>query len=249
MSPLLLDEVLEAHGGVDRWRAARAISARVSLSGPFWDLRAVPASRRTNVSVGIQLHHQVVSLSQWTDAEHRFVLRTNPDVATMTAGEFVEPEVRHNPRASFPTAPDAHWDQMQANYFVGYAMWNYLTTPYLLTFPGVRTFEMKPWTDDGHKWRRLGVHFPPTIATHSPQQVFYFNDAGLLQRLDYHVEVSGGAPAAHYVDEYVEVDGLKFPRRRMVFLRRADNTPDREAYPASNGMVIDAAIDHIVVTS
>lgn len=207
----------------------------------------MPASIRTNVTVGMQLHDQVVSLSRWTDVEHRFVLRTNPDVATLTAGEFCEPEVRHDPRSSFPAPSDAHWDRMQANYFVGYAIWNYLTTPYLFTFPSVRTFEMEPWIDDGRRWRRLGVHFPATITTHSRRRVFYFDDTGLLQRLHYRVEVAGGSAAAHYVGEYLEVDGLKFPTRRVVYPRRADNTPDRETYAASGGAVIRVAIDDIMV--
>src|ERR1700754_1125988 len=121
----LLDKVLDAHGGLDRWRATRAIRATVSLGGPFWDLRAVPAADRTNLTVEMQLREQLVSLSQWTDAEHRFVLRTNPEIATMTAGDFREPAVRHGLRASFPAAPNAHWDRMHANYFVGYSIWNY----------------------------------------------------------------------------------------------------------------------------
>ena len=131
----LLDEVIDAHGGLHRWKAVGALRATVSLGGPFWDLRAVSADMRTNVTVDVQMHEQLVSLNQWTDTEHRFVLRTNPEIATMTAGDFVEPVVRHNPRASFPAEPDARWDRIQTNYFMGYALWNYLTTPYLLGYP------------------------------------------------------------------------------------------------------------------
>jgi hypothetical protein len=144
----LLDKVLDAHGGLDRWRATRAIRATVSLGGPFWDLRAVPAADRTNLTVEMQLREQLVSLSQWTDAEHRFVLRTNPEIATMTAGDFREPAVRHDLRASLPATPDAHWDRMHANYFVSYAIWNCLVTAYLFTFSGVQTNEMNRNWDD-----------------------------------------------------------------------------------------------------
>ena len=59
--------------------------------------------------------------------------------------------------------------------------------------------------------------------------------------------MAGGSAAAHYVGEYLEVDGLKFPTRRVVYPRRADNTPDRETYAASGGAVIRVAIDDIMV--
>ncbi len=47
----------------------------------------------------------------------------------------------------------------------------------------------------------------------------------------------------------MEVDGLKFPTRRVVYPRRPDNTPDRETYASSNGVVIDVDIYDIVVAS
>jgi len=243
----LLDEVIDAHGGLHLWKAVGALRATVSLGGPFWDVRAVPADMRTNVTVDVQMQEQLVSLNQWTDAEHRFVLRTDPEIATMTAGDFVEPEVRREPRASFPAESDARWDRMQANYFVGYALWNYLTTPYLLTYPGVQTIEMEPWREGEALWRRLLVHFPPGIATHGPRQVFYFDSTGLLRRLDYDVEVSASGPAAHYVDDYVDVDGLKFPTRRLVYPRRPDHTPDRHTFAGPDGTVIDLAIGNITL--
>ena len=33
-------------------------------------------------------------------------------------------------------------------------------------------------------------------------------------------------PAAHFVSDYVDVNGLKYPTRRSVFARRPDGTPD-----------------------
>ncbi len=37
--------------------------------------------------------------------------------------------------------PFSRWDALQAGYFLSYAMWNYLTTPFLLTYPGSRARE------------------------------------------------------------------------------------------------------------
>ncbi|MFN8228318.1 MAG: hypothetical protein U0R18_16560 [Mycobacterium sp.] len=38
----LVDRVLEAHGGADRWSAISGLTARISLGGPFWAGRGWP---------------------------------------------------------------------------------------------------------------------------------------------------------------------------------------------------------------
>jgi hypothetical protein len=63
-------------------------------------------------------------------------------------------------------------------------MWNYLTTPFLLTYPASRPAR-SAWQEDGETWRRLNVTFPTRIITHSSEQVFYFGADGLLRRLNY----------------------------------------------------------------
>ncbi|ACP22019.1 hypothetical protein NGR_b05600 (plasmid) [Sinorhizobium fredii NGR234] len=35
-------------------------------------------------------------------------------------------------------------------------------------------------------------------------------------------------PAAHFVSDYVDVDGLKYPTRRSVFTLKPDGTLDRD---------------------
>jgi hypothetical protein len=43
------------------------------------------------------------------------------------------------------------WDALQVGYFISYASWNYLTAPFLLTYPGVQTRELEPWQEDGEE--------------------------------------------------------------------------------------------------
>jgi hypothetical protein len=135
---------------------------------------------------------------------------------------------RTNPRPSY-IGDDARspWEPLKVGYFIGYALWNYLTTPFLLTFPGVQTHEIEPWEEDGQTWRRLHVTFPDTIATHTAEQVFYFGTDGMLRRHDYSVDVNGGAPVAHHTGQYRTFDGLAFPTHRRVYRRNPDGTPDR----------------------
>ena len=43
-------------------------------------------------------------------------------------------------------------------------------------------------------WRRLLVTYPDVIVAHTRQQTCYFDDAGLLRRLGYAVDILGGGP-------------------------------------------------------
>ena len=47
---------------------------------------------------------------------------------------------------------------------------------------------------------------------------------GLLRRMDYNIEIAGDTPGAHYVHDYVEVAGIKFPTRRRIYPRQADGS-------------------------
>src|SRR5258708_8895748 len=80
------------------------------------------------------------------------------------------------------------WDALHLGYFLGYACWNYFTTPFLFAYPGVHVREDEPWREAGQHWRRLQVRFPPQIATHNPDQVFYFDTLRLQRRLGYIAE-------------------------------------------------------------
>jgi hypothetical protein len=109
------------------------------------------------------------------------------------------------------------WDPLDSVYFAGYAMWNYLTTPYLLTRDDIELSEGEEWQEAGETWRRVNASFPPEIDTHSSRQTFYFDASGRLRRHDYVAEVIGGwARAAHHCTDHMEADGLVFPARRWV---------------------------------
>jgi hypothetical protein len=118
------------------------------------------------------------------------------------------------------------WDLTQTGYFIGYALWNYLTEPFLLAHPGVEAHEIEPWEESGQTWRRLHVTFPDSIITHNPEQVFYFDEGGTQRRLDYAPQVNGNIPIAHYTGEAKTFGGIVVPTRRRVRRRLEDGTAD-----------------------
>ncbi len=114
------------------------------------------------------------------------------------------------------------WTAQQFLYFVGYALQNYMTMPFLLTEDGVRCQEIAPHEEHGENWRVLQVTFPPSIHVHCAEQKFYFNDAGYLVRNDYAPDVTRGR-AAHYTFDHRNFDGFIFPTHRRVVFRDANN--------------------------
>jgi hypothetical protein len=121
------------------------------------------------------------------------------------------------------------WDDLDLLYFLAYALWNYAVAPFVFLWPGFECREGEPWHEpDGAVWRRLRVTYPPAFPTHSREQAYYFDNAGLLRRLDYTAEVFCElARGAHYCEAHKEFDGLIFPTHRVVFARRASGHPLR----------------------
>ena len=58
-------------------------------------------------------------------------------------------------------------------------------------------------------WERLTVRFPSSVQTHSPEQIFYIDERGLIRRHDYTAEpLANWAKAAHYCMDHETFDGL-----------------------------------------
>jgi hypothetical protein len=213
----LLDEVLTAHGGLERWRAVTAVTAHGELGGL---LRSrFPGNRMADVTARVELAEQRAVFYGFPQQDQQAVFdRGNVRIETRD-GEAIS--ARRNARAAFTGLSglrrNLRWDALDVAYFAGYAWWNYLSTPMLLTRDGVSVTEGDAWSEAGERWRRLEVGFPQGIHTHSQRQTFYVDAAGLIRRHDYVAEPIGAwARAAHYCSEHRHFDGLVFPTRRRV---------------------------------
>ena len=214
----LLDEVLEAHGGLQRWREARTVQARVRTGGLLIRTR-VPGNRFADYHLTVHVQEPRTVFDPFPRDGQRGVFERRAARIESRDGEVLSS--RADARAAFfgrsGLRRNLRWDPLDSVYFAGYAMWNYLTTPYLLTREGVEVSDRDTWQQGGETWRRLDATFSPDIDTHSPRQTFYFDALGCLQRHDYVPEVIGRwARAAHYCADHVQAGGLVFPTRRWV---------------------------------
>lgn len=211
---------MEAHGGLARWREFTQVRASIVTQGEFWAMKGLvqdPAPREMTVS----LHEERSSVQPFGAPDQRTDF--TPDRIAITKADGTLVAERHHPRDSF----DGHdlttpWDPLHRAYFNGYALWTYLTTPFLLTTPGASVTEIDPVWENDERWRVLRATFPADIATHSTSQDFYFGPDNLLRRHDYHIDVAGGFAGAQYVYDYAEADGILLPTRRRAYRADAD---------------------------
>jgi hypothetical protein len=215
----LLELAMNAHGGLDRWREIRSLDVRATLTGFLFTTKGYPEGV-PDVLMKIDTKRVAVDVSPWTGAGT--VGHFLPDRVWVTDGGRRVTEERSDPRASFVGQTyETPWDQLHRLYFTSYAMWNYLNTPFLFTEPGFESKEIKPHDENGETWRCLQVTFPSNIPTHNSfkpggEQTFYFDEKGLLQRVDY-TAVSAGA---HYCYDHRAFGGIIFPTHRRVVGRK-----------------------------
>jgi len=78
---------------------------------------------------------------------------------------------------------------------------------------------------------------PAELEVFSKTQTIYLGDDGLLRRMDYDIEIAGNTSGAHYVHDYIEVAGIKFPTRRRIYPRQADGSSLSEPLVVSIDLV------------
>jgi hypothetical protein len=220
----LLDSVIEAHGGLERWEQVAAIRWDMAIGGGFWAAKGWP-DLLAHETFTTRAHEQHTTIAPFGDSNRRAVWNGDLDTIRIESAEGELIESRDQPRRSFDGyTRGTQWDAGEMGYFLGYAFWNYLTSPFTLTRPGIRTEELPPWREAGQTWRRLLVEFPLEFDEHNPLQIFYYDSDLMQRRHDYITEIVGSTLVAQYQSRHVEVDGLIFPSRRRVLRRNPDDS-------------------------
>lgn len=221
----LLERAIAAHGGREAWHGRAGFEQELDGGGALWPLRLRRAPGRVRAS--FRTERPWTELSDYPRPGLRGVF-DGSGVRIEDAGGVVVAE-RTEARAAFGRLRQhVRWDDLDALYFAGYALWNYIAIPFL--------FERPDFVVTEEPGRVLAVRFPDGFPTHSPEQRFHFSDDGLLVRHDYTALVVGRyAKAAHVCSEHREYDGLVAPSRRRVHPRRRNG----KAAPAPTIVSLD----------
>jgi hypothetical protein len=215
----LLESAVAAHGGLERWNQVRSVTVDAAITGAFWPLKG-QGDALEDVRFEVDTTRQRVTMD-FLGQDKRSVFE--PLRVVLQRGDGTLIDAREDPERSF----DGHqlqtpWDDIHLAYFTGEALWTYLNTPFLYTWPGFVTEEIAPIEADGETWRRLEVTFPDRIKTHTRQQVSCFGPDGLLRRHDFTIDIVGGATGMLYATDYRDVDGIVIPATRRGYAWQGD---------------------------
>jgi hypothetical protein len=223
-SGALLEEILDAHGGRSRWRNVEKIEFSLSSGGFAFTSKFQPFSLR-NLSVAVSPHARKVVLNGF-DGKDPYGIWEPLHVRILNEGHTLISE-RWRPRQRFGRfAKRLWWDKLDILYFAGYALWNYLSFPFILDLPGVSLLERENSGELGS--HLLEATFDPEIPTHSASQSFHVSASRELVRHDYTADViSSWARAANCCLASELVDGFRFYTRRRVYPTVAGGTAIR----------------------
>ncbi|MGI9125403.1 MAG: hypothetical protein ACR2JM_11725 [Mycobacterium sp.] len=209
-----LSGFLDAHGGLSRFRSLSTVELDLSVHGFLFTAKRITPLRHARMT--IDLRQPFVALHDFPRSGRSAVLNGADRVEIRDDGGNVLSS-RADPRSQFSHwRRSLYWDALDFAYFSGYAMWNYLSLPFLLRHPGVVVETIEGCADA----TVIEARFPAGFPTHSTVQRFHFDSAGLLRRHDYTADVVGRwAKAAHLCTDYREFGGLWMPTRRRVYPR------------------------------
>jgi hypothetical protein len=219
----IVEQAIAAHGGLELWESAGEVSVQLSSGGLAFATKLQGHAVR-DVVARVSTRGQHVTMTPYPGIGERGVLEQNGTVRIETDGGGLV-EDRENARSAFKDLRHKlWWDRLDILYFATYAIWTYVSTPFLFARENYRVRELDDWREDGERWRRLAVTFPEYVNTHSRDQVLYIDERGLIRRHDYTAEPIGGwAKAAHYCFDHRSFDGMLMPTRRRVYPRKSSN--------------------------
>jgi hypothetical protein len=219
----LLGRIIDAHGGIDNWNRYEKVEATIVSGGGLFRMKGIPQDS-TPRRMTVWLHEERSSVFPFGAPDQRTMLTSGSVAIEKPDGAIVAK--RPAPRDSFAGHQmNTPWDPLHRAYFNGYAMWTYLTTPFLLAMKEVRVEETEPWQEGPETWRVLRAYFPGSIETHNSVQDFFFGEDLLLRRHDYSVNIAGGFAAAQLTSDYVVANGIRLPTKRRAYTRGSDRQP------------------------
>ena len=142
----LLDDAIEASGGLARWNKLQRFTLHLSIKGTLFSRIGRARQFKDLIAEG-STQAQSVRFTGLTRGEKSGTYQ--PDSVTIenldgqVLRTWLNPSLEFLDHTDDPLADDLH-----LVFFCGFSIWNYLTTPFLLARPDVTVEELSPWTGE-----------------------------------------------------------------------------------------------------
>jgi hypothetical protein len=211
----LLEQVLSASGGSDRWRNVRRFTVHMTLDGLLIEQKYKPNALKEIVVEGDIVERAVRIMGVADTADCRLFCDPGKVGIESESGQVIRIE-----RRSFEgwtrRAPNESWDLLDLAQFCGYSMWPLVATPHLLQ-SAVLIREDRPDVNGGvEPLRLMHVEFSEATSVYPLQQDLFFDSAGLLVRTNYRALELGGIPVSQSVSAYENFSGFIMPTLRRL---------------------------------
>jgi hypothetical protein len=206
----LAEKMIKAHGGMAAWEQAESVSLDMHGGGLLLVSKRQPRTMK-DVTVTVATTGQRTTITPYPKPGQRGVFEHGSVRIESDAGEVLER--RDDPRPLFRRfRRQLRWDDLDLLYFSGYALWNYVSVPFVLLRDGYKL--------EAKDAKTLTVTFPEGVDTHCRTQRFQLDEKGLLRRHLYTAEPVGRwARSVHVASEHRGFGGLVFPTKRRVYPR------------------------------
>lgn len=202
----LLERVVAAHDPTGVWDKIDILKVKLRLSGKILMTKfKCPTVRELDIEVSTE--RPWIKINKFPDSESYGIVEAY-DVKIFTK------EQERTRTINYPYKHKFLWDDLDLLYFFGYALWNYVNTPFIFRWPSIKIDQVE-MRNGGYSLR---AEFPKDIPTHCRHQTFYFNSQFLQTRLDYTAEVFwGGARGRHYCEKFKNYNELVVASHRYVY--------------------------------
>jgi hypothetical protein len=221
----LLDDVMDASGGLPRWNSLTRFTLHLSLSGLLLSRVGLAGHFKDVIAEG-STRTPSVRFTGITDGQRCGSFR--PEIVTFESLEGEVLQTWRNPTLKMPSASAsmAYQDELHLVFLCGVAIWTSLATPFSLTAPDLVVDELLPLPEADDQWRRLRVRTPPSAFAEASEQILYFDDMALQRRMDHDFL---GARVADYSWAHQTFDGIVVPTLRRSQLIAPDGTMTSDA--------------------
>jgi hypothetical protein len=179
----LLDDVLEAAGGVDRWRGLKQFTAHLSIDGELLRNKGKAGLVREVVVEG-STPEQTLQITGFTAPDRRALLHSDRVAIERADGVLLEEQL--DPRSAFAGHNDTSpWSDWHLAYYCGCLIWPCLFLYCELAAPDAVVVELSSTRERHGGWRRLKITLPERFATFASEQIVHFDSSAMPRCVEY----------------------------------------------------------------